>query len=350
MNILSAKHLIITFLSTFLVAGCYQRALAQSGESGNDLGIVSTNTFPKEILYTKSAVLISAPKGEWKKMAAVLQPFLAEQGIDAIAYFSLEEILSGKAVQLSLAASLKRRGVKNLVTLSVSENEPTYLMTIGDFKGEWNFYPKGSKRWVRRSSDLSVILEEIALLFKQGNYRRENMLILDQPEFFELGGVVEEKRVERYFSWLKTQKLAIPKIPDVEANVNSIEKLALHNEDLSHTGFLNDKLEEMLQAYPFPWGFVDAQNLSETEIARQGYTFMLYSLEGSEKFVKSLLQYQDAGQSGDDYVIKYYVKHLSNKNIYLGKTWDASPSKKEAFISFIESVKAELDTSDNSPD
>ena len=340
----------ITLLSTFLVVGSYQHVHSQGNNLADELNIVPVHSFPKGILYTKSVVLISASENEWKKLAGELQPFLAAQGIDAIAYFSLEQILAGDAVQQSVAASLKRRGVKNLVTLSVSGNEPIYVMTIGEFTGDWNFYPMGSERWIREASDLSVIYEEIKTHFKQGNYKRENMLVLDQPEFFELGGVVEEKRVERYFSWLKTQKLAIPRIPDATTDRNSIGKLSLQKDDSSQSKLTNEQLEEILKGYPFPWGFVDAQNLSEVEIARQGYTFILHSLKGPGKFVKSLLQYQDASQSDNEPIIKYYVKHLTNKNIYMGKTWDAQVVREDALASFVESVKKELATSDNISD
>lgn len=292
---------------------------------------------PQDILQSKAVVVISTEEGaasaKWKKMADELQAFFEEAGIDAVAYFHISELNSGIAVQRAVARSLTRRGVKIFVSAMEMPGERV-LLSIGRFNQQWNFRTPDSPFWVQEEASFEPIFENLRTIFMTGRYKRENLLVISTPEYFPVGGAVVDTRSEQYFSWLRNQKLAVP-LPKPSAE--SLNSLALINPKAS--SWDKKSLEEAMEEYPFDYGFVDVESMTEEEILRAGYTFLLYSLEGTEQFLKRQLQYKKPEEASDEFAVKYYVKHLANTNIYLGKGWDAGATHSEALTGFLNNVK-----------
>ena len=143
---------------------------------------------PEDILSTKSIVLLSVPEGadrnEWMELVDELQQFLAEEGVDAIAYIETETLFAQPNQLLKIPEYLKKRDVNNLILFTAKDKDSPVFLAMGPYNGEDTFFQKGDAFWARQGAELSGMKDELSAYFKTGTLYKGNLLVNENPEFF----------------------------------------------------------------------------------------------------------------------------------------------------------------------
>jgi hypothetical protein len=312
-------------------------------------------SIPNNILSSRSIVLISLPKeasnSEWRDMAGEMQFFFAEAGIDAVAYFSIDELSENVEAQKGLAKNIfAKRGVTNVITLTVLGEESLFF-TIGPYNLKWTFFDTQKSYWMRESNDVENIWSEMRTIFKAGAHKRNNILVLDSPEFFDLT-IPYKTRTERFTKVMETQKVAVPMYVSIKNDPNIALRFKAdllngsENRDSTSTQLLNDKLTSIIAQYPFEAELVNINEKSEDEWLRSGYGFIMYQAHGTEKAIRKKFKYESLKSKSTNYLTKFYLKQLRTQSLFFGREWDAGPTRFDALSNFVNSVKTEF-KSDN---
>jgi hypothetical protein len=288
---------------------------------------------------------------EWRNVAGEMQSFFAESGIDAVAYFSIDELSENVESQKLLAKDIfAKRGVTNVITLTVLAEEK-FFFTIGPYNRKWTFFDPQKSYWMRQTNDIENIWSEMTTIFKAGAHKRDNILVLDSPEFFDLT-IPYTSRTERFTKVMETQKVAVPMYVSIEDDPNLALRfkadLLNGSEDrgAASTQVLNDRLTSIIAQYPFETELVNINEKSENEWLRSGYGFILYQAHGTEKAIKKKFKYAASKSKSTDYLTKFYLKQLRTQSLFFGREWDAGPTRFDALSNFVNSVRTEF-KSDN---
>ncbi len=318
------------------------------------LDIVKLNqspSIPNNILSSRSIVLISLPKeapnSEWKEIAGEMQLFFAESGIDAVAYFSIDELSENVESQKVLAKEIfAKRGVTNVITLTIL-NEENLFFTIGPYNRKWTFFDSQKTYWMRQSNDLENIWSEMTTIFKAGAHKRDNLLVLDSPEFFDLT-IPYTSRTERFTKVMESQKVAVPMYVAIEDDPNLALRFKAdllngsEERGAASTQGLNDRLKSIIAKYPFEAELVNINEKSENEWLKSGYGFILYQAHGTEKAIKKKFKYEASKSKSTAYLTKFYLKQLRTQSLFFGRVWDAGPTRFDALTNFVNSVRTEF--------
>lgn len=338
--------------SAILMVLICQQGYAQIDEEILDIiQIDQSASIPNNILSTSSVVLISLPSAssnlKWKELAVEMQSFFAETGIDAVAYFSIDELSENVEAQKVLAKNIfSKRSVANVITLTVIDENRVFF-TIGPYNRKWTFFDLEKSYWMRESTDIKKIWSEMTAIFKTGTHNRTNILVLDQPEFFDLT-IPYKTRADRLTKVMESQKVAIPMfVPvDEDPNIALRFKADLLNgsekRDAASTQLLNDQLKDILAQYPFEAELVNINEKSEDEWLRSGYGFIMYQTRGTESTIKKRFNFEVSDSKSTDYLSKFYLKQLRTQSLFFGRKWDAGPTRQEAMSNFINSIRIEF--------
>ncbi|MEM6524104.1 MAG: hypothetical protein AAF693_09940 [Bacteroidota bacterium] len=305
-------------------------------------GLTIQSNFPENLLKTRSVVLYKVtPKkrnplirGDWQSLATVIQPMLKKSGIDGVLHYHIEDVLSGAESYNTLLDYFDDRDLKNAVF--VEENHGEFSITITDLQDRQFLIKMGQPAWQIQGTDLSNMLNNLYRATANAGLEKENLLILETPEYGEMISSIKAKRNEFYDLNFSSEKLAVP----IEKDTSKI-RMALSN-------------------YPFRWGFVDGST-PEKELRTQGYQYILYYINTIGKSAKQLLEYNITDLETDyisemmvegkltveSYnvntpIYKYYIKHIYSGNVFVGKRWDAAPQKAHALENYILNLRNEL--------
>lgn len=320
---------------------CYRTAPAQ--EVNNIIDSFSFGEeFPDKILQTKSVVLVKVPpkssaphiRGNWKALAEKAQPGFKKAGIDAVAYYYIEDIYSGKEPLAAFLEEFEKRAFENIVLLI--DDGSQYKLILSKFPGDGHLIKPGQYAWKIEHANLATALDKLYKLTANSDQVKRNMLILEVPEFGSLPQVIEGRRGEYYDLNFRSEKLAIPAFADTA------------------------DLNEVLARYPYKYGF-SAPILEDKDIRNSGYQYLLCYVHTTGKAVKQMLEYpvtnsetdfisevvtdgkaQVKSYSVDTPVYKFYIKHIYTGDVFLGKKWDAAPTWQEALSNFVENLRTEL--------
>lgn len=301
-----------------------------------------STTFPKAIMRTKSVVLVSVPakstnptvRGDWEELAEKAQAGFAKAGLDAVVYYYLDDIISGKESYEAFLDEFDERDLKNAIFL-FQENSK-YKITITDLKDRQYLLKMGQEAWMVEDADLDNALDIVYKATANSGLTRENLLILDVPEFGRMIKIISGRRGEFYDLNFSSEKLAIPIFADT-AEINDIMKI-----------------------YPYEYDFVDP-SLTEKEVRKKGFQYILYFTHAGAKAVKEILEYETTNTETDYVsevirdgkaeanslsintpVYKFYVKHIYSSNVFLGKRWDAGTTWRNALENYIYNLRNEL--------
>lgn len=302
----------------------------------------ASNTFPKRILETKTVVLVSVPpkstnplvRGDWNEMAERAQPGFVKAGIDAVVYYYLDDIISGKESYEALLDNFDDRDLKNAIFLFRENGR--YKIIVTDLQDRQYLLKKGQDAWIIEDTDLDNALDVLYKATANSGLVRKNLLIIDVPEYGRMAKVIDGRRGEFYDLNLSSEKLAIPVFADTA------------------------EIRRVMANYPYKYDFVDP-TLSEKEVRKKGFQYILYFTHASAKSVKQILEYETS-ESETDYVsevmkdgkmevasfnvnspvFKFYVKHIYSTNVFLGKRWDASDSWQISLQNYVYNLRNEL--------
>lgn len=102
--------------------------------------------------------------------------------------------------------------------------------------------------------------------------------------------------------------------------------------------------------YPYEYDLVDPDT-EEDKLRQNGYQFILLKLHTTQAHIRDMLAYDEhpegeakvnASAFDQKPVYKYYVKHIYTGDVYLGDTWDAEQTWKQALQNYIANMRKSL--------
>lgn len=297
---------------------------------------------PENILSTKSIVLLSVPEvaeqNEWMILVDELQQFLANEGIDAVAYVHVESLFSIPNRVLEIPQYLNQREIQNVILFTAKDEETPIFFAIGPYNGKSTFFDKSSTFYARSTAKLESITAELNTYFKTGSLNRDNLLVNESPEFFypdvELGIVA---------------KSIPPRLAEFKVSVDAID-LALFDQ-VGPPSFLYENFygkEEFVSSLKDRNNAIGALVSDTTNkifykdptktnqaLRQEGFQYELMFVSGTDNRVYEWLPFPDRPGTTGKIIHKFYLNDLRNNNIYVGKEWDASTDWQQALSSFL---------------
>lgn len=323
---------------------------------------------PSYLLSRKSVVFVSVPRSvqnpnirkDWKNLAEKVHPAFRQMKIDAVAYYNLEDLFSSYDATQSFASEMEYREIKYVIVVNQSQANQagveSYTITVTAFNDKDSFISEGQKAWQMQSPDLSVLLNEMRKDVLRAEMTMENYLIPDMPEFFTDTKILKGKRIPTYAKDLKVDKLVVPRFQKYlvedssKLDADARLKIAAYNTEIERK---NKRLEEIMLSYPLDYVFSDSPD--DEDIYNQGHQYALFSLRGSGKTIREMLNYEidpyetdyvtiQAGSMlktlpVEAVVYKFCVKHVYTKDVYLGSRWDADLTWEDALKNLIFHMK-----------
>jgi hypothetical protein len=264
-----------------------------------------------------------------------IQKSFQRTGIDAVAYFESDYLCSGRDGSVAFAEHLNKREITNLV---IFRKQGNYSVYITEYNHKANLVEQDQNAWTAENASLEQLLLDIYRT-SASSFKNENLLINDSPETgFSVSGI-DGARNEYFAIDLNVDQLAVPKFGNDE---------------------MDRELEEIMKSYPHKYKITEA-NLSEAELRKQGFLFVLRFVHASNKIARSILGYEnkkatsaivsEALVNGDvqlknipasEVVFKFYFKHIESKNVFLGRKWDADTSWQQAIFNQLQGYKREF--------
>lgn len=289
---------------------------------------------PDGLLQKKAAVIYLSPYEKWKNSAAKVQKGFKKAGIDAVAHFHINEIFSGVESQKAYRQQLIDREIDFLIYYDEHRQHELVIFPFNE-----NLIPNSAYKLTYRN--LEGLLQQLYLKSARSEQQRTNLLILEVPAYMNYPKVIKGRRGEFYDLNMKSGKLAIPKMKD---------------------SVMNQTFDSIMTSYyPFNYGFVEP-GLSEDQLRKEGYWFILYGIQGSGKLVRNLLEYNtnqeetayasvvaDNGDTDvktfpvDQHVVKFYIKDARKNDLFLGKYYDADITWEAALKNYILNLTNILD-------
>jgi hypothetical protein len=292
------------------------------------------------LLQTKTVVLFHNPGLTFEALEGFLLPMqqvFHRTGVDAVAYYDIDQVFAGEEVRLAYGALFIQRGIRHVAFLDWEGTSPKtarYTLALTAFSGDTRIVTSGQPAWtLEHSTDLNALYRAASAQSLQ----RTNLLINEWPELGPPTRFITGTRNESFSMDLRIDRLAIP-----AAELSASDSLALSS---------------ALTIYPHRYQLV-APGSTEQEYYRMGYQFILYRVYAPGGTIRQLLGYADAGkdkelvatsQSGGETirktypadlpVYKYYIKHLRTGNLFLGTPWDASPDWEEALRNHLANLR-----------
>ena len=293
---------------------------------------------PSDLLHTKSVVFVDiigagrTPGPDWHEIAREIHPTFGDIGIDAVAYYSWQDANAGPDATRKLAKELNQRYIENIVYLAYNQESKEYTLLIAPFDTENPFVDRQKGAFQLVAGTPATLTRQLDNLVRRSGMEKENFLVIDVPEFFVgAGNVIRGKRAEGFAQDLKLDKLAIPRFGTEQ----------------------DSTLARIMKPYPYEYAFVDPQR-NEDDLRQEGFQFILLHLHTQEDNIREMLGYTDeptdkkASSSSPKAppssrsVYKFYVKHIYTGDVYVGDTWDASPSWRSALTNYLRYMREDM--------
>ena len=339
-----------------------------------------SNNLPDNLLTSKAVVLMQLPaqsatssiRKDWKPMAESAHDVFKQVGVDAVAYYFMDDVISGREPREAFAKDMKDREIEILIIISdvklKIKNKETerYVIFITAFNGETSLMDNGQAAWKTQNKDLDKGLDKLRKGASKQRLVNENLLIVDYPEIVRDLDVIKGRRAETYSNSLNIDKVAFTKFPT--ADIPDQRPGGMINNAIAKEGEAsnaaaaskNRKLDQLLQSYPFGYTLTEAE-ADEQALLNQGYSYVIYLLNTTGMGVRYMLDYeieegvsdfitvkQKGGKTTlrniptEAPIYKYYLKHLRTKDVYVGSRWDADESWEEALDNFISNIKKDF--------
>lgn len=324
----------ISFLFIAFTGICISAASQSSSPTKSLLStVVAGGGWPEKVLSTRSAVLYTP--GIPQKELNTLQTAFQKCGIDAVVYFPNDIISSGKDVTRAYVAYLVKREISYFVFF---EKQNTYRLYITPFSGKENVIDSTQRAWALEDASLEELAKK--LYRTASTYKKQNFLVNDLPEMEVFVNPIGGRRSESFSLDLKVDLLAVPKFGNAEAD---------------------KQLEEIMKNYPYKYALTDP-NLSDKDLRKQGYLYVLNFIQVRNRVAKELLGYKPEAPGENIIsttypavntpelknippevtVFKFYFKHIESGNLFLGTKWDADVAWQDALRNQLLGFKTEL--------
>jgi hypothetical protein len=294
-----------------------------------------TESVPADLLASRSVVLFNPAYA--KRELEEVQKSFAQIGVDAEAYIEVDVILASKDITRAYATYLTSREIKFLILLDKDANG--YRLVVMPFNNTASLVDVKQLAWTVNHSSLRELLMTV---YRNSwiSQKKQNFLINETPETNISVNTITGRRSEFFAVDLKVDALAVPFFGEANADT------ALYR--------------MMKELYPYKYKLTPAESTDE-ELRKKGFIFVLCEIQTRGVAAKQLLGY-DMTRAESAYVsttfpngvaqlrtipaekpiYKFYVKHISSGNIFLGTKWDADVSLEQALKNHIKGFKAEL--------
>jgi hypothetical protein len=291
---------------------------------------------PEKLLSTRTVVFYTYTM-TMKELEAIQKSF-NRTGIDAVVYLESDLVGCGRDVSVSLASYLNAREISNIAL--IQKSQAGYVLYFTEYNKKANLVEQDQSAWTIKNTALDVLLMDVYRI-AANTLKRENMLINEYPELDMPLNPISGKRSDLYAIDLKADLLAVPKWGN-EAD--------------------DKALEEIMKLYPYKYKLTEA-GLSENELRKQGYLFVLRFIRTRDKLAKNVLGYDmTKSQSSivsvaytensiepqlknipaNTVVYKFYFKHIDSGNVFLGTKWDADEAWQQALLNQLKGFKVEF--------
>ncbi|MEM6842966.1 MAG: hypothetical protein AAF632_12125 [Bacteroidota bacterium] len=336
------KHTVFAVVFSLIVGTVYSQDTSVFPAPFRDLTPV--NELPETVMYTKTMVLVDAPMmishdETWHTFAETAHQAFQETGIDAVAYYHLQDARAGRDVSRLLTGQLVSRNIKNVILLTYNPQQSNQRcgLLITTFNEKASFVGADQSAYVMTGNDWKAMMDQFQKYMLLNQYETQNFLISDLPEFFTgAGNVIKGRRAEGFAQDLKLDKLALPR----HEEYFSTSPIA-SSDTAQILADSSTVIAQIMRAYPFEYGLVDPAQ-EEDQIRQDGYQFVLLRLQSSEKNLRTMLGYEEStseASSTSEPVYKYYIKHIYTGDVYLGNTWDAAPRWQDALRNHIQYLR-----------
>ena len=295
--------------------------------------VVKEERVPADLLAKKS-VLLFDPSIKGQQLENIQQNF-QKTGIDVVLHYPMDVPASNEDVNKVFVNYLNARDISFLIFLKQRAALFEFLFVPYNRKISWA--DAGQSGWLVSGFDLNSILESINRV-ALSSQKKKNLLVIESPEKELNLDPVTGNRNEFFTLDLKVDKLAL-----IRTGIKEVDQ----------------QMEDYIKSnYPFAFTAFEAGS-DEQQIRSKGFLYTLKAIHCRNIAAMDLLGY-DLGNTGhrikgvtfvngkmeetslpaDETVYKFYFKHLTNGNIYLGTKWDAAVSWQQALENQIQGVRA----------
>ncbi len=351
------------FSSTFL---CLTVLLLGQTPVYDFVSFNKTLTVPSDINSERSVVIFSVPNqngdservGEYEEMLSKVHTAFVTMGIDAIFYLNELNLTASNSARLSYIELFNNRNIKNIIFISQSDNGFEYLMA--PFDGTARLIKDGSDVFYLKDTDLYSLMLNVGKEVRRADQELLNFLIPEKPNY--LGGlsIVEKTLLKNYPGILRRSKLAVERFTPLDTNNISnqqvLENIRNYNKEVEQK---NRELENIMGTYPYEYVLIDP--MSDDDLRRNRYQFLLRSARSSAGIVKQMLDYDVLpSETGfvsvipvmpdqtrvktiarDAIVHKFYIRQIISKNVHVGE-WDADVTWQKALQNMIGNLTQKL--------
>ncbi|WP_436514476.1 hypothetical protein [Ekhidna sp. To15] len=353
----------ITF-STLLFA--FAVGLSAQTPIYNYVSFNKTLTVPSNLNSERTAVIFSVPNkeggfsevGEYESLLSQVHKAFVTMGIDAIFYLNELNFTASNGARNSYTELFNSRQIKNVIFLT--QHAGGYEFILAPFDGTRRLIKDGSDVFYLENHELYSLLLNVGKEVRRADQELYNFLIPEKPNYLQGLSIVEKSLLKNYPGILRRSKLAVERFATLDttgiSNNDVLKNIGRYNREVVQK---NNELEKILEKYPYEYELVDP--MTDDEMKRKRYQFILRSVSSSADIVKQMLDYEvSPNETGFVSVIpimpdqtrvktiprkaivhKFYIRQNISKNVHVGE-WDADVTWQEALNNMIGNLTQEL--------
>jgi hypothetical protein len=353
---------------------------AQEEEEVNVVGfrfLDYNKDLPKDILQTKSIVLVSVPpvsktsseRGDWRAFSSEAHEYFKKIGIDPAAYVYFDDVFASTEVAKTYVDNFQKREIKYIIILSKvfikikNKESLRYVILIAPFSNDADFIKNGQKAYKDQEKDLEKAMKRIYSVTIRKDYVKSNNLIIDDPEYLYNIKILTGRRNVSFPVDLRVDKLAVPKFeetivpgnrPGGILNNRIAKEIEKANEQVERQNFAINRL---FQNYEWKYELV-SPTMDDEELYRNGFLYKLIRVSSTGRMIKEFLDYE-LNDIEEDYITiiikpdgsvtlraipinapvhKFYIKSLARDEVYIGEVWDADETWQDALKNHLNNL------------
>lgn len=321
---------------------------------------------PPSLNSERTAVIFNVPTehdavaiaGEHQKMIQQAHKAFVTMGVDAILYLDQHDYMAGKRAMETYQNLFAKRKVEQVLFLT--KREEYFELLLAPISASPFLIEHTAEVFYLKDPDLYSLLLRLGKEIRRADQKAENFLIPEKPYYLDGLSIVEKSALKNYPSILRRSTLAVERFAPLEIpeamGAEASSKILSYNAQIEKD---NHALEQLMASYPFPYVLIDP--MSETELIRKRYQYVLRSVAGKAESIRKMLDYEvldsETGfislipaPNGKTTTVtlprralahKFYIKQTLSKNIHLGE-WDADSSWQQALENFIGNLSQKL--------
>ncbi len=346
-NLLHAFSIILTF-SVFAQTPIY---------TVKDLQV--NNQIPDGLNESRTAVIVSiSPKsrtflieGDWKEFSNQVHGYIHKMGIDAVLYVNHNDYFSGNSTRNFYYTVLQGRNIKNLIF--VHQNTDGYELLCTNYENDPSLIRQGQQGYKISSTSLNRLMLTFGREVKRAGYIQKNFLIPEKPTYLDGLSIIENTNLKNYPGQIRRNKMGVERFQEFPIPEGASSELQQELDKINRqVQSMNSEMEAILKDYPWEIEFIDY--LSDEDLLRRRYQFVLRNIYATGESIRAQLKYQSPStESGyvsvipvmpestsiktipkNALVYKFYIKQNIAKNAYVGE-WDADETWQDALRNYI---------------